>query len=244
MLVKKADNYQSWYIEEDGFGILVDPWLDMKLNSKTSILLQRTRAYEHNLEKNEIEKVKAIIITAPFIDHLHLPTLKNLGLERTIYSSNLIKRILKKEKIRNKFENIKKVSKIGPFFISTYPSGFPYSGTSFSFLISNKNRKSIYHEGHILNKKVISSNNIKPDVAILTAESVKLLGLISLSMEEKKTLESLTLLNAKKMMVTGTCPKDLKGLISKFLLTRELNLEILNKSKIEYYYRPGDKLIL
>ena len=96
MLVKKADNYQSWYIEEDGFGILVDPWLDMKLNSKTSILLQRTRAYEHNLENNEIEKVKAIIITAPFIDHLHLPTLKNLGLERTIYSSNLIKRILKK----------------------------------------------------------------------------------------------------------------------------------------------------
>ena len=43
MLVKKADDYQSWYIEEDGHGILIDPWLDKKLNPSFSFFLQRRR---------------------------------------------------------------------------------------------------------------------------------------------------------------------------------------------------------
>jgi len=31
MRVVKADDYQTWFIEEDGFGVLIEPWLDKKL---------------------------------------------------------------------------------------------------------------------------------------------------------------------------------------------------------------------
>jgi L-ascorbate metabolism protein UlaG (beta-lactamase superfamily) len=31
MRILKADDYQTWFIEENNFSILVDPWLDKKL---------------------------------------------------------------------------------------------------------------------------------------------------------------------------------------------------------------------
>ena len=43
MRVVKADDYQTWFIEEDNFSVLVDPWLDKKLNPDSSFFLQRDR---------------------------------------------------------------------------------------------------------------------------------------------------------------------------------------------------------
>ena len=100
MLVKKADDYQSWYIEEDNFGILVDPWLDKKMNPHSSFFLQRTRDISHSLNEEELSKVKAIIITAPFADHLHIPTLKFLGPDITIFSMGNVKKILSKSSLK------------------------------------------------------------------------------------------------------------------------------------------------
>ena len=51
MRVVKADDYQTWFIEEDGFGVLIDPWLDKKLNPESSILLQRERQTTSSLSK-------------------------------------------------------------------------------------------------------------------------------------------------------------------------------------------------
>ena len=75
MRVVKADDYQTWFIEEDGFGILIDPWLDKKLNPDNSVLLQRERRETSSLSQYELDKVEVVIITAPFIDHLHLPAI-------------------------------------------------------------------------------------------------------------------------------------------------------------------------
>ena len=41
MRILKADDYQTWFIEENNFSILVDPWLDKKLNPHSSLILQR-----------------------------------------------------------------------------------------------------------------------------------------------------------------------------------------------------------
>ena len=43
MKLVKADNYQSWYIEEKNQSIIVDPWLTKKLNNKSSFFIQRTK---------------------------------------------------------------------------------------------------------------------------------------------------------------------------------------------------------
>ena len=96
MLIKKADDYKSWYIEEDNFGILVDPWLDKKINPFSSFFLQRTREKSHVLTEKEINKVKTIVITAPFADHLHTPSLKSLSKEIDIVSNKFVGKLIRK----------------------------------------------------------------------------------------------------------------------------------------------------
>ena len=79
MRVVKADDYQTWFIEEDDYGVLIDPWLDKKLNPSNSVLLQRERNEASSLSQDELDKVKIVIITAPFIDHLHIPSIKTVS---------------------------------------------------------------------------------------------------------------------------------------------------------------------
>ena len=242
MLVKKADDYQSWYIEEDGFGILIDPWLDSTLNPYSSFFLQRKRDRSHSLEEEEIEKVKAIIITAPFADHLHVPSLKQLGSDRTIYSTETVRKILKKRNINNPFKQIENINEIGPFRFSSFPAGFPYNRSAFSLLISNEDGKSIYHEGHNVDLKKLEKNRVQSDVAIITAESVKFLGLLELSMNESRALKTVDTLKSKKLMLTGTKPYLTKGLVSRLLKIKRLNPMNFEDLDIKVFSSAGDKV--
>ena len=45
MKVKKADDYQSWYIEEGNEALLIDPWFDFSLFDGKGWFLQRTKGY-------------------------------------------------------------------------------------------------------------------------------------------------------------------------------------------------------
>ena len=63
MRVVKADDYQTWFIEEDDYGVLIDPWLDKKLNPSNSVLLQRERNEASSLSQDELDKVKILIYT-------------------------------------------------------------------------------------------------------------------------------------------------------------------------------------
>ena len=89
MKLVKADNYQSWYIEERNQSIIVDPWLTKKLNSKNSFFIQRTKKTGTYLKQNQLEKIKAIIITAPFEDHLNIESIKYFSNNTFYYSSQL-----------------------------------------------------------------------------------------------------------------------------------------------------------
>ena len=242
MLVKKADDYQSWYIEEFDYGILIDPWLDNKLNPCSSFFLQRKRQGLHSLEEEEIEKVKAIIITAPFADHLHVPSLKQLGSDRTIFSTETVRKILRKRNINNPFKQIEDIDEIGPFSFSSFPAGFPYNKSAFSLLISNEDGKSIYHEGHNVDLKQLKKNRIQSDVAIITAESVKFLGLLELSMDESRALKIVDTLKSKQLMLTGTKPHLTKGLISRLLKIKRLDPMKFEDSDIKVFSSAGDKV--
>ncbi len=244
MLVKKADDYQSWYIEEDGYGILIDPWLDNKLNSnKYSAFLQRNRESIHALSDDELKCVKSIIITAPYLDHLHIPSLRLLGDHLSIYSKTSVKRILRKKNIQNPFKSINDQNNIGPFKLTPHAAGFPYKASTFSFLLVNQKGKSIFYEGHMASIKEIKNENIKSDLAILTAESVKFLGFISLSMNKKNAIKILDQLGARYLMLTGTKPELTKGLVKYLLKFEEEKLEPSNK-KVKILKNAGDFVIL
>ena len=76
MKLLKADNYQTWLIEEADIAVLIDPWLSKQLQPDNSIFIQRKKSQASLLNDEDYEKVQAIIITAPFEDHLHIESIR------------------------------------------------------------------------------------------------------------------------------------------------------------------------
>ena len=230
MKILKADNYQTWYFEESGSAIIVDPWLTKMLQPKGKFFIQREKANSSCLSDQDINKIKAIIITAPFEDHLHYESIKMFSVKTPIYTSTLVRSVLIRNNIRNPIHILDEAgSVICNLNIKALPTSYPYYKTTFSILIKNKNNKKILHEGHVLNFKHIKENKINADVAILTAENTKLFGLISLGMDYKKTIKACKLLNSKTLFITGNNPQETQGFIKKFLKTTAFNKDKLTK---------------
>jgi peroxiredoxin family protein len=245
MRVVKADDYQTWFIEEDNFSVLVDPWLDKKLNPDSSFFLQRDRKESCCLSEEELNKVKAVIITAPFVDHLHLPSIKKLGRDVLIFTTFRAKKILSKKGIQNKIICVKdRPIEIGPFKLSPYPSGFPYNWSSFCFYLENKQGKRLFQESHIADMNLLRRLNKACNVALITVESVKLFGILKLSMNLKKAIEVTALLGAKKLMATGTNPFLLEGLIRKILFIDSKQNDYFLENGPKILFKRGDEVIL
>jgi hypothetical protein len=90
----------------------------------------------------------------------------------------------------------------------------------------------------VVNKKVIQNNDIKADIAILTAEEVKFFGLLTLSMNLKNTMIACNLLEAKKLFITGSNPLKNTGFINHFLKLNKLDNDFID-DKIEIFYEAG-----
>ena len=101
MKLLKADNYQTWFIEEADQGVLIDPWLSNQLQPDNSIFIQRKRNQACLLSNKDYEKVQAIIITAPFEDHLHIESIKSFPKNVKIYTSKFIKKLLLRAGVAN-----------------------------------------------------------------------------------------------------------------------------------------------
>ena len=241
MKVKKADDYQSWYVQEGNRALLIDPWFDSVLVEGKGWFLQRRKEKKTELSKEEISAVQDIIITAPFEDHLHLKTLKDFP-TANIWCSSLVKKKLLKKKLKNKILELSSNSQmIGNLNVQALPAGFPYNTTAYCLLISNKKGFKVFHEGHVVNKKLIIENNIEADIAILTGEEVKFFGLITLSMNTRKAIEACKLLKAKKLFITGSNPLKNSGFINNFLKLKKLDNDALDNN-IEVFYDAGSTL--
>ena len=240
MKIVKADNYQSWLIEYLNNSILIDPWLTKRLQPKNSFFIQRFKKNESCLSKDDMNKVKAIIITAPFEDHLHPDSIKMLPNNTIIYTSNIVRRFLKKYKISTP---VKILSESGvsvfDLNIKALPTSYPYYSSTFSLLIEDADGNRVFHEGHRVNFKYLSKKNIKADVCILTAEESKLFGLIQLGMNYKNTIKASKMLESNHLFITGNKPDQTKGFIGNFIKTRTYDIEQLSKD-ITVYSNEGD----
>ena len=245
MRVLKADDYQTWYIDEDNFSILIDPWLDKRLNPHSSFILQREREVPSCLSEKDLSKVKAVIITAPFVDHFHLPSLKKLNKDVQVITTSRVKKTLEKKGFLNRVTCVgNNPIEIGPFKLSTYPAGFPYNWSSFCFYLENNKGKRLFQESHIANLALIKKINLTCDLALITVDSVKFLGVLKLSMSLEQSIKVASLLGAKKLMATGTSPFLLKGLIRKLLLTESKQNNYSIEGGPQILYKRGDEVIL
>jgi len=245
MRVLKADDYQTWYIDEDNFSVLIDPWLDKRLNPHSSFILQREREVPSCLNEKDLSKVKAVIITAPFVDHFHLPSLKKLNKDVQIITTSRVKKTLEKKGFLNRVTCVgNNPIEIGPFKLSAYPAGFPYNWSSFCFYLENNKGKRLFQESHVANLSLIKKINQTCDLALITVDSVKLLGVLKLSMSLEQSIKVTSLLGAKKLMATGTSPFLLKGLIRKLLLTESKQKNYSIEGGPQVFYKRGDEVIL
>ena len=159
-----------------------------------TFFIQRRKENSTCLTKNQIDKINGIIITAPFEDHLHIESI-NMFPDVPIYTSNIVKSQLIKKNIKNSILILsEKNTKLNNLNIKSLPTSYPYYQTTFSLLIEDDEGNSIFHEGHRVNFKYLIKNNIKADVAILTAEESKLFGFIQLGMNYKNTLKAINIL--------------------------------------------------
>ena len=239
MKIIKADNYQTWYLENNNNAILIDPWLTNTLQPEGSFFIQRRKINSSCLSKVEIDKVNGIIITAPFEDHLHMESINMLS-DIPIYTSNIVKKQLIKNNIQNKIYILsEQATNVNDLNIKALPTSYPYFSTTFSLLIKDDKENSLFHEGHRVNFKYLIKNNIKADIAILTAEESKLFGFIQLGMNYKNTLKAVNLLGSNQLFITGNDPDQTQGFIKKFLMTKSFNINDLSR-QINVYKNEGD----
>ena len=239
MKIIKADNYQTWYLEHNNNAILIDPWLTNTLQPEGSFFIQRKKNNSSCLSKVEIGKVNGIIITAPFEDHLHLESINMLA-DIPIYTSNIVKKQLIKNNIQNKIYILsEQTTKVNDLNIKALPTSYPYYRTTFSLLIEDNKGNSVFHEGHRVNFKYLNKNNIKAEIAILTAEETKLFGFIQLGMNYRNTLKAANMLGSSQLFITGNNPEQTQGFIKNFLKTKSFNIDDLSK-EINVYKNEGD----
>ena len=239
MKIIKADNYQTWYLEHNNNAILIDPWLTNTLQPEGSFFIQRKKNNSSCLSKVEIGKVNGIIITAPFEDHLHLESINMLA-DIPIYTSNIVKKQLIKNNIQNKIYILsEQTTKVNDLNIKALPTSYPYYKTTFSLLIEDSKGNSVFHEGHRVNFKYLNENNIKAEIAILTAEETKLFGFIQLGMNYRNTLKAANMLGSSQLFITGNNPEQTQGFIKNFLKTKSFNIDDLSK-EINVYKNEGD----
>jgi len=239
MKIIKADNYQTWYLEHNNNAILIDPWLTNTLQPEGSFFIQRKKNNSSCLSKVEIGKVNGIIITAPFEDHLHLESINMLA-DIPIYTSNIVKKQLIKNNIQNKIYILsEQTTKVNDLNIKALPTSYPYYRTTFSLLIEDNKGNSVFHEGHRVNFKYLNENNIKAEIAILTAEETKLFGFIQLGMNYRNTLKAANILGSSQLFITGNNPEQTQGFIKNFLKTKSFNIDDLSK-EINVYKNEGD----
>ena len=239
MKLIKADDYQTWFIEKDNKSIIIDPWLTKTLQPEGTFFIQRRKKNSTCLSENQINKVNGIIITAPFEDHLHFESI-NMFPNIPIFTSNIVKRQLIRKNFKNTVHILTEENyKVKNLNIKAIPTSYPYYQTTFSLLIEDDERNSIFHEGHRVNFKYLIKNNIKADVAILTAEESKLFGFIQLGMNYKNTLKAVNLLGSSQLFITGNNPDQTQGFIKNFLMTKSFNINDLSR-QINVYKNEGD----
>ena len=239
MKIIKADNYQTWYLEHNNNAILIDPWLTNTLQPEGSFFIQRKKNNSSCLSKVEIDKVNGIIITAPFEDHLHLESINMLA-DIPIYTSKIVKKQLIKNYIQNRIYILsEQTTKVNDLNIKALPTSYPYYKTTFSLLIEDSEGNSVFHEGHRVNFKYLNENNIKSEIAILTAEETKLFGFIQLGMNYRNTLKAANILGSSQLFITGNNPEQTQGFIKNFLKTKSFNINDLSK-EINVYKNEGD----
>lgn len=219
MRITKLDDYQSWYLEAGGARVLVDPWLTEDLRFPLG-MFHRT----HELRGHDTIKPTHLVITAPFGDHLHPPTLALLDKTIPVLTNGAA---------------AKRMRALGFHDVTTQRAGdvrdlaagvslrfvapaFPYAHNSLGFLLEETNAghtTRAYLETHVVSPKAMEALPKPIDAVLTTAENVRLFG-IQLAMDTRRAAHVAKTLAAKHFVPTGVNPGKSRGVLPALLFVR------------------------
>jgi L-ascorbate metabolism protein UlaG (beta-lactamase superfamily) len=207
----KLDDYQSWLLTSGEERVLIDPWLTPVLRFPLGTF-RRDRAGDvvHPLHPT------ALIITAPFGDHLDAQSLDAYDRALPVFTNAPAARRLRAQG----FSNVRVVradeqETFGAMRVRFVAPGFPYSHNSLGLFVEDEGGRA-YLETHVVGKASLASLPKPIDLLITTMESVRLFG-IQLAMDAERAAMVAAALEAKTFVPTGIDPGRSTGMLSALL---------------------------
>lgn len=101
MQVKRINRDSSWWIELGGVSFLLDPWLVGSEVDGFSWLNEQWHTTDP-VDTSTLPPYRAVLVTQPYSDHCHEPTLQKLDLDKT----SVIANAASSKRIRRSFPNL------------------------------------------------------------------------------------------------------------------------------------------
>jgi L-ascorbate metabolism protein UlaG (beta-lactamase superfamily) len=215
MELRRLDDYQSWALELGGKRLLIDPWLteEMSLPLGHWVFGRRRPA---PMPMTNWLPVDALVLTAPFSDHLHPGTLAMLPKILPVFASRGAAkevRALGFKQVTALRDGERAVVWEGLDLEAIAP-GFPYTHNSLGFAFTAGGQR-LYFETHVVEPERAKARLGKVSLLVAPVQSVRLLG-IPLSAE--RALEVARVLTPTKWVPTGNDPHLAHGAFSRTML--------------------------
>lgn len=239
MRLHRLDDYQSWLVEVGGRRIAVDPWLTEEFSLPPGHWLFGRRRQAPPVSPSSLASVDALVLTAHFSDHLHVPTLEALPRSIPVVASrtaaSMVRRLgftsvrgLRGGETAELFPGVR-VEAIAP--------GFPYSHNSLGYVLT-AHEKRLYLETHMIHPMRAPKG---VELLVAPVQSVRLLG-IPFVMSPERVVSLLGALSPAKLVPTGNDPQRAHGLFQSVALfsrgTIEGFGELLKASGASTSYHP------
>lgn len=214
MRLLRIDDYQSWCVCTDRAHVLVDPWLVGDLNVGPGWFFRRSFD-ERDGHSSGVPKCDALVITAPFGDHLHTPSLSLLPKTVPVWTTQACVRALQKLGFKHvEVLAVDSSTEVVPgISMRAIPSGRPYDDTSMGVMVGvTGEAPTIYLEPHTFDMESLQLLSDAPTVVLAPLEQVTLFSK-RFAMGPGVLAEGLALADARYYVPTGTDPQKARGLI-------------------------------
>lgn len=219
MELSRLDDYQSWLVEAGGRRVAIDPWLTGEIVVGRRWLYRRRHGRPPVYAPASLPPLDALLVSAPFEDHLAAETLRALAPALPVIASPAAcpaLRALGFRDVRPLAPGERAVVGDG-FAITSVRPGFPYRTASIGFVLEDAAADvRAYLETHVTDLPSLAPWRDRLDALIAPTESVRLLG-IQYSMGPARVLRNLAALRPRVFVPTGDAPRAASGLLPRLL---------------------------
>lgn len=199
MKIRKIDDYQSWAVEIGERRMLIDPWLTDELSLPAHWFYGRRR----EAPKVSSWPCDALLLTAPFADHLHPKTLATIAKDTPVFTHKVAARTLRKLGFVNvtAMTDGMRVEPWPGFTMEAVAPAMPYAHNALGLIFEHGGARA-YMEPHIIHLERAKQRVGNVDLVIAPVQSVRVAG-VPFAMSAERALEAAKVLNAPRWAPTG-----------------------------------------